>query len=119
DQDPMTGLNRGYYVTSALAAVGFFLATMWLIKPLGETAGHPDAWIKYFFCGVIGIATAQAFVYITQYYTEYKYRPVREIAEASLTGPATNIIAGIAVGLECVVFPVLVVSAAIIGSYVL
>jgi K(+)-stimulated pyrophosphate-energized sodium pump len=68
---------------------------------------------------VIGIATAQAFVYITQYYTEYKYRPVREIADASVTGPATNIIAGIGVGLECVFWPVIVVSAAIVGSYVL
>ena len=119
DQDPMTGLNRGYYLTSALAAAGFFVATQWLLKPLGDAAGHPDAWWKYFGCGVIGIATAQAFVYITQYYTEYKYRPVQEIAEASLTGPATNIIAGIGVGLECVVFPVLTVSAAIIGSFLL
>jgi K(+)-stimulated pyrophosphate-energized sodium pump len=114
DQDPMDGLNRGYYVTSVLAAVGFFVATKWLITPLA-----PDGWFKFFLCGVIGIATAQAFVYITQYYTEYKYRPVKEIADASLTGPATNIIAGIAVGLECVLAPVLVVSAAIIGSYYL
>ncbi len=119
DQDPMAGLNRGYYLTSALAAVGFFIATQWLVKPICEAAGNGDAWIKYFFCGVIGIATAQAFVYITQYYTEYKYRPVREIAEASVTGPATNIISGIAVGLESSMFPVLTVSAAIVGSYLL
>jgi K(+)-stimulated pyrophosphate-energized sodium pump len=119
DQDPMTGLNRGYYLTSALAAIGFFAATYWLLKPFSEQAQHPDAWIKYFFCGAIGIATAQIFVYITQYYTEYKYRPVREIADASVTGPATNVIAGIAVGMESALFPVLTVSAAIVGSYLL
>jgi K(+)-stimulated pyrophosphate-energized sodium pump len=114
DQDPMDGLNRGYYLTSVLAAAGFLVATMWLLKPL---AG--DEWWKLFVCGVIGIATSQAFVYITQYYTEYKYRPVREIAEASVTGPATNVIAGIGVGLECTLAPILVISAAIIGSYLL
>ena len=48
----------------------------------------------FFLCGVIGILTSVAFVYITQYYTEYRYRPVKSIAEASQTGPATNIIAG-------------------------
>jgi len=114
DQDPMHGLNRGYYLTSVLAAVGFFFATRWLLAPL-----VPETWMHFFWCGVIGILTAQAFVHITQYYTEYRYRPVREIADASLTGPATNIIAGIAVGLECVVAPVIVVSIAIIASYVL
>ncbi len=114
DQDPMSGLNRGYWVTSILAAGGFFFATRWLLSPI-----VPQTWMLFFWCGVIGIVTAQCFVYITQYYTEYKYRPVREIAEASLTGPATNIIAGIAVGLECVVAPVIVVSIAIISSYML
>jgi K(+)-stimulated pyrophosphate-energized sodium pump len=118
DQDPMKGLNRGYYVTSFLAAGGFLGATAWLLGPLGGTA-HPNAWIYYFVCGLIGIGTAQAFVYITQYYTEYKYRPVREIADASVTGPATNIIAGVAVGLECVLAPAIVVSVAIVGSYYL
>ncbi len=119
DQDPMTGLNRGYYVTSLLSAVGFFIATQWLVKPLAEASGHPDAWLQFFFCGLIGVATAQAFVYITQYYTEYKYRPVKEIADASLTGPATNVIAGIAVGLESTVWPIVTVSGAIVGSYLL
>src|SRR6266436_547344 len=118
--DPMAALNRGYYVTSALAIAGFFIATKWLLAI--DPATHPgaeSAWFYFFLCGVIGIAMAQAFVYITQYYTEYKYRPVKTIAEASQTGPATNIIAGVAVGLECTAIPVVVISAAIIASYYL
>jgi K(+)-stimulated pyrophosphate-energized sodium pump len=118
--DPMAALNRGYYVTSALVIVGFFIATKWLLGVNPTT--HPEAesaWLYFFFCGVIGIAMAQAFVYITQYYTEYKYRPVKAIAEASQTGPATNIIAGMAVGLECTAIPVVVISVAIIASYYL
>ena len=118
--DPMAALNRGYYVASILAIAGFFVSSKWLLAV--DPAAHPEAasaWLYFFFCGVIGIVMAQAFVYITQYYTEYKYRPVKSIAEASQTGPATNIIAGIAVGLECTAIPVIVISAAIIGSYYL
>jgi K(+)-stimulated pyrophosphate-energized sodium pump len=117
-EDPMKALNRGYYVTSALVIVGFFIAARWMLAV--DPAKHPEAasaWIYFFFCGVIGIFMAQAFVYITQYYTEYKYRPVKEIALASQTGPATNIIAGVAVGLECTAIPVIVISMAIIASY--
>jgi K(+)-stimulated pyrophosphate-energized sodium pump len=113
DADPMAALNRGYYITSFLAIAGFFVATKWLLF----NPTHPDAWWKYFFCGVIGVLTSIAFVFITQYYTEYKYRPVREIAEASQTGPATNVIAGISVGLECTLAPVIAISVAILASY--
>ncbi len=66
---------------------------------------------------MIGIVTSIAFVYITQYYTEYRYRPVKSIAAASVTGPATNIIAGFAVALECTALPTFTISAAIIASY--
>jgi K(+)-stimulated pyrophosphate-energized sodium pump len=113
DADPMKALNRGYYVTSALAIAGFFVATRWLLA----NPSAPDAWWMFFLCGLIGVLTSIAFVYITQYYTEYKYRPVREIAEASQTGPATNVIAGIAVGLECTLMPVVAISIAILASY--
>jgi len=65
------------------------------------------------------VLTSVAFVYITQYYTEYRFRPVQSIAEASKTGPATNIIAGFGVGLECVWMPILVMGAALLGSYYL
>jgi K(+)-stimulated pyrophosphate-energized sodium pump len=118
--DPMAALNRGYYVTTFLAIVGFFIATRWLLTV--DAAVHPEAesaWFYFFLCGVIGIAMAQAFVYITQYYTEYKYRPVKSIAEASQTGPATNIITGMAVGLECTAIPVVVISIAVVASFYL
>ncbi len=120
NEDPMAALNRGYYVTSALAIVGFFFAARSMLAV--DPAARPEAtlaWFYFFLCGVIGIAMAQAFVYITQYYTESKYRPVKAIAEASQTGPATNIIAGIAVGLECTAIPTIVISVAIIASYYL
>ncbi|AHG91150.1 Pyrophosphate-energized proton pump [Gemmatirosa kalamazoonensis] len=115
DEDPMSALNRGFYATSALVAVGFFGLSKWLL----QTPDAPDAWWHYFLCGMIGLATAFAFVYITQYYTEYRYRPVKSIAEASQTGAATNIIAGIAVGMESTVLPVITVAVAIISSYYL
>jgi K(+)-stimulated pyrophosphate-energized sodium pump len=113
DEDPMHALNRGYWVTSILAGVGFFAGTKWLLNP----AGAPDAWWHFFLCGVIGVVTSIAFVYITQYYTEYRYRPVKSIASASVTGPATNIISGFAVALECTALPTFAIGTAIIASY--
>jgi K(+)-stimulated pyrophosphate-energized sodium pump len=113
DRDPLQALNRGYYVAATLAIAGFFLATRWLL----HNPSAPDAWWKFFLCGIIGVLTSVAFVYITQYYTEYRFRPVREIAEASRTGPATNIIAGISVGFECTLLPVLTISLAILSSF--
>jgi K(+)-stimulated pyrophosphate-energized sodium pump len=115
DGDPMHALNKGFFVTSILVAIGFFAGSNWLLY----TDQAPQAWLNFFFCGLVGLATSIALVYITQYYTEYKYRPVKSIAQASQTGPATNIIAGFSVALECTGPPVLVISAAIIGSYYL
>src|SRR5664280_271516 len=106
----MNALNRGFYITAFLAMVGFFIASKWLLGPV---------YLNFFYCGVIGILVSLAFVYVTQYYTEYKYRPVQSIAEASQTGPATNIIAGVGVGLECVWMPALVMGAALLISYFL
>ncbi len=114
-EDPMAALNRGYYIAAFLALCGFGAATRWLLF----APERPNAWLLFLACGLVGIATAQAFVYITQYYTEYRYRPVREIAEAAQTGPATTIITGFAVALECTAIPTIVISIAILGSYVL
>ncbi|MBI4457170.1 MAG: sodium-translocating pyrophosphatase [Acidobacteria bacterium] len=109
DGDPMGAMNRGYYVTTVLAMAGFYLAVHQL---LGNN-------LYFFAAGIIGILTALAFVFITQYYTEYKYRPVKSIAEASQTGPATNIITGMSVALECTGLPVITISAALLSAYYL
>jgi K(+)-stimulated pyrophosphate-energized sodium pump len=107
-EDPMASLNRGYYVATGLATVGFFLATWQML------GSH---WFWFFMAGLTGIITSLLFVYITEYYTESRYRPVRSIAESSQTGPATTIITGFAVGLECTALPTLVISAALLFSY--
>jgi len=109
EADPMHALNRGFYVTVALATAGFGGAVYLLL----------DGNWNYFFAGLLGIATSFLFVFITQYYTEVQYRPVQSIAKACLSGAATNIISGFAVGLECVALPVLVIVGAILGSYYL
>src|SRR5262249_51699514 len=87
-EDPMDALNRGYYVSAFLALIGFVAASYLLLA----SRRSPLAWINSSVCGFIGLLPSLLFVYITQYYTEYRYRPVKDIAEASQTGPATNII---------------------------
>jgi H(+)-translocating pyrophosphatase len=114
-EDPMKALNRGYLIAAVLAIAGFLGATKWLL--VSDT--NPDAWWKYFLCGMIGVLNSFAFVWITQYYTEYKYRPVQFIAEQSKTGPATNIIAGISVGFECTLLSVLAISISLVSSYLI
>ncbi len=110
-EDPMKALNRGYYVTAVLAMIGLFVASRWL---LGS-----EYYFNFFLCGLIGVLTSIAFVILTIYYTDYRYRPVQSIAKASQTGPATNIITGVAVGMESTGYPVLVIGAAIVGAYFL
>jgi K(+)-stimulated pyrophosphate-energized sodium pump len=111
DADPMAAMNRGFYVTSVLALAGFGAAVYGMLN--GPNV--QPLWLLG--CGVVGLVTAFLFVWITQYYTESQYRPVQSIVQASLTGPATNIISGLAVGMETPAMPVVVISAALLLSY--
>jgi len=109
-QDPMQPLNFGFFIVSALSVVGLFITTKVMLG---------DEWYWFFFCGITGILTGIAFVYITQYYTSGSWRPVKEIAEASRTGPATNVIIGTAVGFETTAMTAISIGLALIVSFTL
>jgi K(+)-stimulated pyrophosphate-energized sodium pump len=106
----MTPLNYGYYVITGLSVAFMALVTKLMMG---------DNWHWFFLAGVVGIATSVVFVYITQYYTSGRWRPVKEIAEASRTGPATNIITGTAVGLETTCATALAIGGALVISFIL
>ena len=112
DKEVFSALNRGYYVTMALVIVGTIFSIYWLLKD--ECAN----WAYFAGCGIVGIVLALAVVYITQYYTG-DHKPVKSIAESSETGPATNVISGISVGLESTLAPVVCICLAICATFVL
>ncbi|KAL9683240.1 hypothetical protein QQ045_015059 [Rhodiola kirilowii] len=112
-EDPMAVLQRGYSITILLAILTFGASTRWLLY----TEQAPSAWFNFALCGLVGIITAYLFVWITTYYIDYKYQPVRTLALSSSTGHGTNIIAGISLGLESTALPVLVISVSIVSSY--
>ena len=117
DENPMNILNRGYWVTTGLSVAALAFTTNVMMQTNGDAPSGLPVWIYFFGAGVVGLATSVAFVYITQYYTAGTFRPVREIAEASKTGPATNIISGTAVGFETTFVTAITIGIALFASH--
>lgn len=84
---PLGILKSGYLCAIALAAVGFFIAC----RSLLHFEQAPGAYLNFFYCGLLGMIAAVLTVYITQYYTDYIFRPVKDIAKASVSGHAMNV----------------------------
>ncbi|EFC81739.1 sodium-translocating pyrophosphatase [Parafrankia sp. EUN1f] len=126
DRTGMSAINRGFFISAVISAIGVVIVSL-LYLP-GSFAEFPglagstqdgDPRVIAISAVIIGIALAAAIQLLTGYFTETNRRPVLGVAEASTTGPATNILAGIGVGMESAVYSALLIGAAVFGSYLL
>lgn len=107
---PMNALSRGLYVTTVLSAVAIAGCAKWLLGPY---------WLHFAGCGVLGAAASLAFLYVIQYYTEQKYRPVRSLAEAARGGATLATLRGLFTAAERAIALIAIVALTTIVSYYL
>jgi len=111
-------LYQGMIVAGVIAALLFIPVTLWMMDDLTLLAGGegPGVWDIYL-CSLIGLGVTAALFVLTDYYTSTRFSPVKSTARASETGHATNIIQGLAKGLQATALPALVIVLGIFGSY--
>ncbi len=106
--NPIASLRNGFIVSTILIAIAFYFITTGMLGP-GS--------IYLYYASIVGLVAALVIELITEYYTGESHRPVKDIYEASKTGPATNIHMGLSVGMEATALPVVTVSIALIIAY--
>jgi K(+)-stimulated pyrophosphate-energized sodium pump len=104
----MKSINRGFFLSAAISAAAVFVISRIYL----------DDW-KPAAAVLIGLMLASVIQVLTQYFTDTKYKPVKEIAESTVTGPATTILSGFSVGLESTVWSVLIIAGSVMGSFYL
>jgi len=115
-QSIMGALYKGLIATGILSLAGLAGAIHWLIG-WGTLAGVSYSGTALFLCGVVGLAVTGLIIWITEYYTGTDYRPVKSIAQSSVTGHGTNVIQGLAISMESTALPAIVIIAGILITY--
>ncbi len=113
----MNALYKGTFISAALSAVAFYFVTNGMMADVTVSGVENFSSMNLFYASLIGLALTMAMIVITEYYTATEYGPVKRIAEASLTGDGTNVIAGLGVSMKSTAAPVLAVCASIWGAY--
>jgi K(+)-stimulated pyrophosphate-energized sodium pump len=130
DRHGMSAINRGFFISAAVSAVlvagaaytylpARFSELEGIDPSLAAQVGDKDPRVFAVAAVLIGIVLAAVIQQLTGYFTETGRRPVQDVVKTSLTGPATVILSGIAVGLESAVYSALLISAAVFGAYLL
>ncbi|GFO56209.1 K(+)-insensitive pyrophosphate-energized proton pump [Geomonas sp. Red276] len=110
----MGALYKGLIASGVLACIAFYFVTVQMFPAGLSTGGMTITATNLFVSALVGLAVTGAIFWITEYYTSTEYGPVKHIAEASKTGHATNIIAGLGVSMKATALPVIVIAAGII-----
>jgi len=112
----MGALYKGLAVAGILAAAAFYFASQWFLARPNMKAGGFTA-MSVFTTALIGLVLTGLIVMITEYFTSKSFNPVKHIAQASVTGHGTNVIAGLAVSMKSTAAPALVICGAIVWAY--
>ncbi len=115
--DPQKALNRGELIAAVLMLVATYLITQWMLPSTWSFQGKDFTNTGVFFAVIAGLVAGLGIGYITEFYTGTGTRPVKGIVDQSLTGPATNIIAGLGVGMQSTAIPIIILATAIIAAY--
>ena len=115
--DPQTALNVGEFGSSILMVILMYFIIIWMMPERWVLDGKTYTSLGVFFATLAGLTAGLGIGKITEYYTATGTRPVKMIAQQSLTGPATNIIAGLSVGMMSTAIPIILIASAILISY--